>query len=211
MGNGSVPTKNWILLLPNQLTILRILLTPVFIVLLFSHGYLNKLIALAVFILASTTDAYDGYLARKYNAMSPQGKFLDPLADKILVLSAFFSFYYLGLYPLWMFVLILLRDVVITGLRTWMLARDTSLETSIFGKSKTVAQMVGIYVLLVFVLLTHWHLFAFMNETLHWMEINHVLWGLMFVVTLLTVGSGYHYLHVNWALLKKILRDPSQR
>ena len=75
--------------LPNLLSLLRIILTPLFIILLFSESSSNRIFALIVFAVAAITDAYDGHLARKYNLITPEGKFLDPLADKILVLSAF--------------------------------------------------------------------------------------------------------------------------
>ncbi len=205
MANHTTAPNNWIARVPNQLTALRIILTPLFIVLLFSQGYLNKILALVVFIVASVTDAYDGLIARKFNVVSSWGKFLDPLADKILVLSAFIAFWYMDFFPLWMLILIVLRDVVITGLRLWMMSRDTTMETSMFGKSKTVAQVVGIYVILVFIVLHHWRLFRFLHPTLDWMANNYVLWGLMFVVTVLTVSSGIHYLHVNRAVIKQFL------
>ncbi len=205
MANHTTAPNNWIARVPNQLTALRIILTPLFIVLLFSQGYLNKILALVVFIVASVTDAYDGLIARKFNVVSSWGKFLDPLADKILVLSAFIAFWYMDFFPLWMLILIVLRDVVITGLRLWMMSRDTTMETSMFGKSKTVAQVVGIYVILVFIVLHHWRLFRFLHPTLDWMANNYVLWGLMFIVTVLTVSSGIHYLHVNRAVIKQFL------
>ncbi|MBS1271694.1 MAG: CDP-diacylglycerol--glycerol-3-phosphate 3-phosphatidyltransferase [Candidatus Marinimicrobia bacterium] len=205
MVNSSSLPHPWVAWIPNILTYLRIILTPVFLILLFSGGYVNYLIALLVFIVASTSDVYDGYLARKYNIVTEHGKFLDPLADKILVLSAFFSFWYMEFFPFWMLALIILRDVVITGLRMWMLAKDHSLETSIFGKSKTAAQMTGIYVMIVFVLLENWPAFGLLHSTLAWIANNFVLWIMMLIVTLLTVGSGVHYLKVNWLTITKYL------
>ena len=82
---------------PNMLTVFRILLTPVFVYLLFTNFLYSNFYALLIFVLASVTDAYDGYYARKYDVESEIGNFLDPLADKILVSSAFISFYILGL------------------------------------------------------------------------------------------------------------------
>ena len=78
--------------IPNILSLVRIILTPLFIILLFADFKMAKVFALLVFAIAAITDAYDGHLARKYNQITPEGKFLDPLADKILVLSAFISF-----------------------------------------------------------------------------------------------------------------------
>jgi len=205
MADSSSVQHPWVARLPNILTYLRIVLTPVFLILLFSGGYLNYLLGLLIFIIASTSDAYDGYLARKYDVVTAHGKFLDPLADKILVLSAFFGFWYLEFFPFWMLALIILRDIGITGLRMWMIARDRTLETSKFGKSKTAAQMIGIYVLLVFILLESWPVFEFLHPTLSWISDNFVLWIMMLIVTLLTVGSGIHYLYVNWKTIVNFL------
>ena len=103
--------------LPNLLSLIRIILTPLFIILLFSNVPNAKFFALLVFAIAAITDAYDGYLARKYNQITPEGKFLDPLADKILVLSAFISFAFIGIIDFWMVGVIIFRDSFITGLR----------------------------------------------------------------------------------------------
>ena len=111
---------------PNILTVFRILLTPLFIYLLFNDFLFSNFFALLVFVLASITDAYDGYYARKYNVETEIGNFLDPLADKILVSSAFISFYLLGLIDLWMVVVILFRDLIITLLRICLLYTSPS-------------------------------------------------------------------------------------
>lgn len=198
-------TKGWIARLPNQLTVLRIILTPVFIVLLFSDGFWNKLLALVVFLIASTSDAYDGKIARKYNVVSPVGKFLDPLADKFLVLSSLGAFWYMGFFPFWMWALIFLRDIAITGLRRWMIAKDSTMETSRFAKSKTAGQMIGIYVFIVFLLLESWQLVNFIHPMLNWLETHGTLWWMMFLVTLITVASGFHYFYVNWSFIKKYI------
>jgi len=200
---------NWVTHLPNQLTVLRILLTPVFLLLLFSFGFGHKLLALGVFIIASTTDAYDGYLARKYNAVSAFGKFVDPLADKILVLSAFTAFWYLGYFPLWMLLLIALRDIFVTALRMWMSAKKVILETSGFAKSKTAVQMVAIYILLVYDLVAVWPLFDFLDPVLTWIENRQLFWWVMLLVVLLTVGSGVHYLTRNRVSIYSTLRSSS--
>ena len=115
---------------PNILTVFRILLTPLFIYLLFNDFLFSNFFALVVFVLASITDAYDGYYARKYNVETEIGNFLDPLADKILVSSAFISFHLLGLIELWMVAVILFRDLLITLLRIAMKRNGYSLKTS---------------------------------------------------------------------------------
>jgi len=93
----------------NFITVLRILLTPLFIYFLFGGRQYFEILALLIFILASITDAYDGYIARKYSEVTKLGKFLDPLADKVLMSAAFISFVVMGLVPLWMVILVILR------------------------------------------------------------------------------------------------------
>ncbi|MCF7803397.1 MAG: CDP-diacylglycerol--glycerol-3-phosphate 3-phosphatidyltransferase [Candidatus Marinimicrobia bacterium] len=208
MANGSLPHP-FVARLPNILTYLRILLTPVFLILIFSAGYVNHIFALLVFIIASTSDAYDGYIARKYDIVTEHGKFVDPLADKILVLSAFFGFWYLDLFPFWMLAIIILRDVVITGLRMWMIVREQTMETSIFGKSKTAVQMTAIYILIVFVTIRGWELFDFLSPALMWIYTHNILWWMMLAVSLLTAASGIHYLKVNWGTIKQFVASQS--
>src|SRR3990172_4875388 len=91
---------------PNQLTLLRILLTPVFVYFLFSDKPIDKQIALGIFIIAAITDWYDGYVARRWGYITRWGKFLDPLADKVLTSAAFFSFVVIGYAELWMVLII---------------------------------------------------------------------------------------------------------
>ena len=103
-------------MLPNILTIARILLTPFFILCLFYDAPWARPMALVIFIVASVTDAWDGYIARKKDLVTKTGAFLDPLADKILVSSAFISFAIIGKIPYWMAVLIISRDLFVTML-----------------------------------------------------------------------------------------------
>ena len=103
--------------LPNQLTILRIILTPVFLFFFLSPDPLSKQISLGIYIIAALTDWYDGWLARKFNYITTWGKFWDPLADKILTSAAFIGFAILGIVPLWMVIIIMLRDFIVTGFR----------------------------------------------------------------------------------------------
>ena len=127
--------------LPNILTLFRILLTPVFIVCLFEDFPGAHLWALFLFVIASITDAYDGYYARKNNMVTDTGRFLDPLADKILVSSAFISFAIMGLIDFWMVGLILFRDLFVTALRIIMTRNGFTMMTSRIAKSKTGVQL----------------------------------------------------------------------
>ena len=123
--------------LPNQLTILRIILTPVFVFLLFIEGSVFKYCSLIVFVLASLTDWYDGYAARKFGEITMWGQFLDPLADKILVSSGFICFSILGYTPAWMVLIIVGRDFLITGLRSYAILKGQPIHTNFFAKCKT--------------------------------------------------------------------------
>jgi cardiolipin synthase (CMP-forming) len=137
--------------IPNILTVLRILLVPFFIYYLFQPGLYAKLIAFSIFIVASLTDLIDGYLARKWKQETEFGKFLDPLADKVLVLGSFITFLLLNeQIEVWMLLLIVLRDMLITTLRYVAVKQGSSIRTTYMGKVKTTFQMGAIIVFLVF-------------------------------------------------------------
>src|SRR5690606_19217062 len=136
------------MVLPNQLTILRIILTPVFFILFILDNSIYKQLSLLVFLIAALTDWYDGWLARKFNYITDWGKFWDPLADKILTSTAFFGFVMVGLLPLWMVIFIIIRDLLITLLRIFAESRGYNFVTSYYAKWKTVLQMVFLYYLL---------------------------------------------------------------
>lgn len=135
--------------LPNKLTILRVILVPVFVVFMLVpvFGNADRYIALAVFIIASLTDTLDGMIARKYNLITNFGKFADPLADKLLVSSAMLCM--CGTYiPVWVVIVIIGRDYIINGLRLIASDKDVVIAADIWGKVKTTCQMVMIVVLL---------------------------------------------------------------
>jgi len=131
--------------LPNKLTLLRVLLVPVFVVFLMCNitGY-DKWIALAIFIIASLTDMLDGKIARKYNLITNFGKFMDPLADKLLVCSAFICFIELGKLPTWMVLIVIAREFIISGFRLVAADNGVVIAASIWGKYKTAISMVMI-------------------------------------------------------------------
>lgn len=132
--------------LPNKLTLLRIILAPIFLALLIVDFPFHYIGALAVFIIASLTDMIDGKLARKYNLITDFGKFMDPLADKMLTTAAFIGFIELGLgYGIvWITMIVLTREFLITSLRLSAASAGTVIAANIWGKAKTVAQMVAI-------------------------------------------------------------------
>lgn len=134
--------------LANKITLLRIFMIPVFLVFMLADFAYHMEAALAVFILASLTDKLDGHLARKYNMITDFGKFMDPLADKLLVTGAFLVLIQLGRIEAWIVFVILAREFAVTGLRSLAAAQDVIIAASNYGKMKTVTQIVAIVILL---------------------------------------------------------------
>lgn len=138
--------------LPNKLTVLRIVMAPVFLALLVIDFPLHHLLALFFFIAASLTDLIDGKIARKYGLVTDFGKFLDPLADKMLTTAAFIGFIQLniGFGIVWITMIVLTREFLITSLRLSASAAGTVIAANIWGKAKTVCQMSAIIITLFF-------------------------------------------------------------
>jgi CDP-diacylglycerol--glycerol-3-phosphate 3-phosphatidyltransferase len=134
--------------LPNTLTVLRIVLTPIFLVTLFYTAWYAKAAAFLVFVAASVTDFYDGRLARAGNQVTATGRFLDPLADKILVTSALIALVYDRVVSPWLVVPIVVRDLAIMGMRVYALAHGRQMITSRFAKWKTAVQLFSVVFLL---------------------------------------------------------------
>lgn len=136
--------------LANKLTILRMFLVPVFLVFMAVKGIpYGSIIATIVFILASLTDKLDGYIARSRNQITNFGKFMDPLADKLLVTSALVSLVELQLLPAWAAMVIIAREFAVSGLRTVAASEGIVIAASNWGKAKTVIQIVAIILLLI--------------------------------------------------------------
>ncbi|MBR6223983.1 MAG: CDP-diacylglycerol--glycerol-3-phosphate 3-phosphatidyltransferase [Lachnospiraceae bacterium] len=135
--------------LPNKLTILRVILVPVFLVFLMVPDIPGgKWIALGIFIAASLTDTADGMIARKYNLITNFGKFMDPLADKLLVDSALIAFVEMGRISAWIVIVIIAREFIISGFRLVASDKGVVIAAGIWGKVKTVVQMIMIGVLI---------------------------------------------------------------
>ncbi len=159
------------------------------------------MIACIVFVIACITDTYDGYYARKYNEITSEGKFLDPLADKILVSSAFISFAFLGIIEFWMVGLIIFRDLFVTGLRMAIEHKGLSMVTSMIAKTKTTVQ----YIIIMFTLIV----LGLKGIKLGWISsflkvVNdfQLIYHLTFFITLFTVLTGLTYLYDNRQTIK---------
>jgi len=191
------------LTIPNQLTILRIFLTPVFIFLFVQNSMQDKLYGTITFFIAAATDWYDGYVARKLNVITRWGQFMDPLADKILISSALCIFAFLGYLYWWMVLIIVIRDFVITFVRLYALKHGKLIVTSVFAKWKTFIQMTGVLLLLIYLNLPSCDLYRL--ESLpppynHWVSI------LFLIVTIITGFTGIQYLIENRSHLSELLR-----
>ena len=176
--------------LPNKLTMFRVILIPFFVFFLlepYSEGYGNY-VAVAVFIVASITDLLDGKIARKYNLVTNFGKFMDPLADKLLVCSAMICLIELGLLPAWIVIIIIAREFIISGFRLIASDNGVVIAASYWGKFKTTFQM-----LMVIVLLLNFDIPAFkiLGTVLIW------------IATILTVVSLIDYIIKNKDVLKE--------
>ena len=181
--------------LPNKLTIFRIFLVAVFMFFVFSRGVGMKSMALITFLAASFTDILDGYIAKKYNMETDFGRLMDPIADKILVLSAFLAFVEMELIPAWMVVIIIFRDVIVTGLRMSALAKGKVISADEGGKHKMVSQVSAILVILFFLIFREagmkvFHFWSAYTERIY----KDAIFILMSITTLLTLISGMSYL-----------------
>ncbi|MDP5957930.1 MAG: CDP-diacylglycerol--glycerol-3-phosphate 3-phosphatidyltransferase [Candidatus Marinimicrobia bacterium] len=190
--------------IPNSLSLLRIGLTPVFIIFLFyDHPYAN-LWALIIFLVASITDALDGYYARKHDQITDQGRFLDPLADKILVLSALISFAVLEVIPYWMVALIVFRDLFITGLRVVMDNKGFQMVTSNIAKAKTSFQL-AIIVMILFYLGFSKVQFDALSDLIQFIRDYDLIYFLTLIVTVFTAYTGFSYIYENRSVIRQFL------
>lgn len=187
--------------LPNKITISRILLIPIFIIILsvpFDWGEwqmndnaypITHLVAAIIFIIAAATDWLDGYFARKYNLITNMGKFLDPLADKLLVSAAFILLVEMDLIAAWIVILIVSREFAVTGLRLVASGEGIVLAASNMGKLKTASQLIAIALLLL-----HNFPFSYIN-----IPVDTIF---VYLALILTVWSGVDYFIKNWHVLR---------
>lgn len=174
--------------LPTKITVIRILVTFIIMALLFQPGLAAKSWCLALFLLASLTDWLDGYLARRWNEITPLGMLLDPIADKVLVLGLFLSFVQLHLVSAWMVMVILGRELLITGVRLYAASRHVVISAAPEGKHKTVSQMAAIVVILTALIVREAPSLAAVPAVAVW--IPRLILGTVWAAVILTVISG---------------------
>jgi CDP-diacylglycerol---glycerol-3-phosphate 3-phosphatidyltransferase len=190
---------------PNQLTFLRILLTPVFVAFLFSESLLLRQLSLAVFILAMLTDWYDGWVARRWGYITRWGTFLDPLADKVVTSAALIAFLYLDLVPPWTVWVIVLRDIAITVLRSYSEFNGKPFDTARLAKTKTFLQFALIYYILLAYIARDTEYFRLRYGDLITQLLNPtLLYTFMVLITALTLLTGILYLVENWTTVKEL-------
>ena len=175
--------------LPTKLSIIRICLTFVIIGLLMIPGWVAKFAALCVFGAASLTDWLDGLLARRWKQTTAVGALLDPIADKVLVLGLFLAFVQLRVVPAWMVLIILLRELVVTGVRLVAASRQVVLAADREGKHKTISQIVTILVILVALIIRAWGGIDGLPGALETF-LDFAIVSCMWVTVVLTVVSG---------------------
>ncbi len=170
--------------LPNKLTVLRVIMIPVFLVFLLTDcaGDASKYIAAGVFVLASLTDMLDGRIARKYNLVTNFGKFMDPLADKLLVCSALIAFVELGYLPAWIVIIIISREFIISGFRLIAADKGVVIAANYWGKFKTTFQMIMTILLIL---------------QLDYPYADTVEWIFVYIALALTVISLVDYIYRN--------------
>jgi len=182
--------------LANKISLLRIILIPFFILLFYGFFLWNwswaGYAAIVVFLLAAFTDFLDGYVARKYHMVSALGKLMDPLADKLFIMSVMVCLVNYSMVAVWAFIVVLAREFLITGLRSVAAAEKIVIAASRWGKAKTVSQIItaGLILVNVFIL----------SESFP--AVNAALYACVLIMTALTVYSGVDYMYKNRRLLK---------
>lgn len=170
--------------LPNKITFIRVLLVPVFIIMFYMNVPNSQIYAGVIFIIASLTDTLDGYLARKYSLVTKLGKFIDPLADKLLVSAALILLTERNIIPGWVVIIIIAREFTITGFRIIAASEGVTIAASSLGKFKTITQLIAIILLL----------------------FNNILFDrfnipmdqiFLYISLIFTVLSGYDYIYKN--------------
>ncbi|MBL8005401.1 MAG: CDP-diacylglycerol--glycerol-3-phosphate 3-phosphatidyltransferase [Candidatus Kapabacteria bacterium] len=180
--------------IPSLITTIRIVVAPIILYLLLSNSPIQIVVAVVLFFVAAYTDFIDGWLARRWKVQSSWGSFYDPLADKVLTLLIMYYIVHISLMPMWMYLVLTTRDVVVTALRWKMKDNDKPLQTSMAAKIKTFYQMIIVSLVLVIIALR-----ALFSQTHLWQNIesipiNGILTFLLGTVTLYSAWTGIEYI-----------------
>ncbi len=174
-------SRKWVIWnLPNGLTILRIMAIPVIVLLLFYPGKIASFFASVIFLFAAITDGLDGYIARRQNIVTTLGKFLDPLADKLLVITSLIMLIHLGRVPAWIVAIIAGREMAVTGLRAIAINEGIIISASHLGKYKTLLQVIATTTLI-----CHYSYYS--------IDFHNVGMIFLWAALVLTVWSGLDY------------------
>jgi len=166
--------------LPNTITLLRIGIVPFLFVLLSSPGEFWSLILAILFVIASITDFFDGYIARKYNLITTMGKFLDPIADKLIVNTAMILMIPIGRIPAWIVAITIIRDLIVDVIRSIASSEGNYIQASPIGKQKTLAQNIAVTALMI-----HYSILG--------LDAHFVGMIILYIALLLTIYSGVDY------------------
>ena len=184
--------------LPNKLSILRVLLIPVMVLLMYLPGPICVLLSTAVFGIAAFTDFLDGYIARRDNIVTDFGKFIDPVADKLLNLSAMITLIHCGQMPAFVVIIILARELAVDGLRMVAVGQGRVIAAGMLGKIKTVSQMVVvIYLMLVGRLVPQFEALAFLQTPVQVIGWIGCAW-----ISIITIWSGVDYFTKNFDCIR---------
>lgn len=172
--------KREIFNLPNSITMLRVGVIPVLFLLLLDPGRIFSLFIAIMFIVAALTDVLDGYIARKYNIVTKMGKLMDPIADKLIISTAMILLIPLGRIPAWIVVIMIARDVIVDGIRSFSSAEGRIIDASSLGKKKTLCQVIGVSALLIH--------YPFLG-----LDAQFVGTAIIYLALILSVWSGVDY------------------
>ena len=198
--------------IPNRITIFRILIIAIFIPTLLHNTMFSSYVALFIFITAAISDFIDGYIARKYNVVSTFGKVMDPLADKIMTLSAILCFVQLNIIPAWMVIIIVGREFLVSGIRILAADEGKIIMASNWGKTKTVVEIIAIISILFLMCVNHtinYYHVSRQNLILEGEPLTEFLllkvipYILMFIVAGISLISGFEYFFKNKHLFEK--------
>lgn len=192
---------------PNKLTLLRVLLAPLFMYFFLLDSFYMRMLAMVLFVVAALTDLVDGHIARKYGIVTAFGKFMDPLADKVLVSSALICFIALGYVSPLPVMLIIGREFFITGLRLLAAYRSVVIPPSWWAKVKTFSQMTVVGIVIAYVnLTTIMDHYGMQNELLSTFDFRFWFNLLLWATALITLGTGIDYVVKYFYMIKSVLK-----